>query len=183
MKSSAAPATVPGPVRKGEGAEEPAPAPKPAPRSHVPDYLGILLAANAEFENACETVAAHQAKHLEIVAGLKTLRKYSADAGAMLKPFLEKYGEKPPQDPGALRSALFRLQPGEFGVVRDFHDLYLMAQNAFIAATIMHHAAEGLHDAGFLKTTTVIVEHAKTQAQWAKTHLQHQTSHALVVPS
>jgi hypothetical protein len=175
-------APTPCPPRKGEETP-PREEAKPAPRPHVADYLSLLLSANIEFEHACDTVSGHHAKHLEIVAGLKTLRSYSEKNEAILKPFLEKYGQQPPVKPEALRSVLFERRPGEFGIIRDLHDLYLMASNAFMAATIVHHAAEGLHDAELLSAVTVIVERARTQSQWAKTHLQHQSSHALVVPS
>ena len=176
-------ASVPGPVRKGEEKTAVKPAGKPAPRPHVADYLSILLSANIEFEHACETVTAHHATHLEIVAGLKTLKKYSTDVETMLKPFLERYGQQPPEKPEALRNVLFKPYPGEFGLIRDLHDLYVLGQNSVIAATIVHHAAEGLHDGELLSAVTTIVDRVRMQAQWAKTNLQHQSSHALVVPS
>lgn len=178
---------VPGPTTKAESTEglpaEGASRRDPAARPHVADYLGVLASANAGFSHACDIVADHHARHLEIVTGLDILKGYSREIEDLLTPFVEKYGQVLPDRPEARYSALFEEHAGEYGMIRDLHDLFIMATNVQIAATIINYAAEGLRDADLLKTSAVIIERAGAQASWAKTHLQHQTGHALVVPS
>lgn len=178
---------VPGPTMKmekeegataGEAAEL-----APAARPHVSDYLGILFDANSEFSHACDIVIDHHTEHLEIVTGLSSLKRYSQEISDLLMPFVDQYGREMPDRPEILRDALFDKNTGEFGLLRDLHDLFIMASNVQIAATIINYAAEGLRDADLLKATAAIMEKAKLQMAWAKTHLRHQTGHALVVPS
>ncbi|NLZ30876.1 MAG: molybdopterin oxidoreductase family protein, partial [Methanomicrobiales archaeon] len=170
---------VPGPTTKTEGVS----GRDPSARPHVADYLGVLSSANAGFSHACDIVADHHARHLEIVTGLGILKGYSQEIEDLLTPFVEKYGKVTPERPEALHSALFEKHSGEYGMIRDLHDLYVVASNVQIAAAIVNYAAEGLRDADLLKAIATIMERAKAQTAWTETHLRHQAGHALVVPS
>ena len=65
-----------------------------------------------------------------------------------LEPFAERYGEARPTSPSASTRELFGgTRSGPLGLLRDLHDLYLMACECDIAWTLVGQAAQGARDA------------------------------------
>lgn len=152
-------------------------------RSHVPDYLGILYACNDEFIKACDSVSQNNATHLEIVARLRILKQYSSEAKALLDPFLDKYGRRIPDEPDRLRKVLFKKRSGEFGLIRDLQDLYVMASDTQIALEIIRPTALMLRDKELRDACDQIIEYDKKQMGWITTQLQLKAPHNVVVPT
>jgi Anaerobic dehydrogenases, typically selenocysteine-containing len=152
-------------------------------RSHVPDYLGILYACNDEFIKARDMVSQNNATHLDIVSNLRTLKKYSNEAKVLLDPFLDKYGRHIPDEPDRLRKLLFKKRSGEFSLIRDLQDLFLMASDTQIALEIMKPTAAMLRDKQLRDACEQIIEYNKKQMGWITTQLQLKAPHNLVVPT
>ena len=72
------------------------------PRSHVPDYLSLLTAANEQFARACRTVAERHGEETEVRSTLTLLERYSHEPIEELRPFVEKYGRREKDEPGLL---------------------------------------------------------------------------------
>jgi anaerobic selenocysteine-containing dehydrogenase len=75
----------------------------PTPRAHVPDYLGLLRAGLGQFAEACRSLKAVHFEETELVGGWETLARWSDEAAQKLRPFADRYGEGPPEEPEALR--------------------------------------------------------------------------------
>ena len=63
---------------------------------------------------------------------------------AKLAPFVDHYGEEAPREPERLHNDLFGgTRSGGLGLLRDLHDLYLMASEVDISWTLVGQAAQG----------------------------------------
>jgi ferredoxin-nitrate reductase len=152
-------------------------------RSRVSDYIGVLAEANEEFAKACASVASHHPEEAEIQMGMKKLSEFSAQALALLRPFTKNYGEREAEEPNKLRTTLFpALRAGSFGVLRDLHDLYVMAAETHIALTIVMQASKELRDEQLLDACIEMDELNKRQQAWLMTQIEHRAPHTLVVP-
>jgi hypothetical protein len=82
-------------------------------------------------------------------------RKLAAQCDAHaeeLGPPAERYGEEAADEPERLHSELFRgTRGGGLGLLRDLHDLYLMACECEIAWTLVGQAAQGARDTELLQ--------------------------------
>lgn len=152
-------------------------------RVRVPDYLGLLRDALEEFADACRSVSARYLEEPEIRWGLGQLEKISQEADQLLTPFRERYGEQRSKEPRRLRKELFSAtRAGEYGLLRDLHDLYLVMSEVHISATILFQAAQALRDRELLQACRDIEEKHRLQDNLLLTQIKHRAPHALVIP-
>src|SRR5438270_12230074 len=70
-----------------------------------------------------------------------------------LQPFVDRYGERYEGEPDRLHSELFGgTREGGLALLRDLHDLYLMATEADISWVMIKQAAQGLQDRNLVTT-------------------------------
>lgn len=111
--------------------------------------------------------------------------KLAADSEAhaeRLGPFAERYGEEAADEPERLHSALFKgSRGGGLGLLRDLHDLYLMACEADIAWTLVGQAARGARDADLHAVVAGCEAETRAQLAWLTTRMKQAAPQALVV--
>jgi anaerobic selenocysteine-containing dehydrogenase len=155
----------------------------PTQRSHVSDYLGMLRHSNEELSRACLDVASRHPDEPEIQSGLTKLAKFSDDAIASLEPHARRHDEKDPEEPGKLRQTLFPTAlAGSFALLRDLHELHVLASHVHTALTIVVQAARGLRDAELLSVCASLDEQSRRQQAWLLNQIKHRATHTLVVP-
>jgi ferredoxin-nitrate reductase len=153
-------------------------------RAHVADYLGLLRAAHAEFAKACREVGGRHLEEPDVREGLDKLARANDAAAAALKPFLKTYGEKKSGEPDDLRDALIpSARSGAFGVLRDLHDLLVMAAEVQTALTVVTQAAKALRDEALEQSCAQRADEVAGHQGWLLSHLKHRAAHTLVVPS
>jgi ferredoxin-nitrate reductase len=156
-----------------------------AERRHFADYFGILFAANETFMTACDRVAAHHLEEAEIQTGMKKLQRFSFESNRKLLPFAEKYGgtEKYSDQPEELSDAVFEGErAAAFGLLRDLHRLFLLAQEVHVSLAIVMQAAKELRDEALVAVCIEADRQNKRQLAWLNTQIEHRASHTLVVP-
>lgn len=67
------------------------------------------------------------------------------------------------------------------GLLRDLHDLYLMACECDISWTIVGQAAQGARDEDLLGVVTACEEETAIQLKWLRTRMKQAAPQALVV--
>jgi predicted molibdopterin-dependent oxidoreductase YjgC len=152
-------------------------------RVRVPEYLGTLRAAHEEFATACETVAARYLEEIEVRSGLGKLAGFSRESVGLLRPLLKKYGEEKPDEPDRLRKALFPAARADaFGLLRDLHDLFLMATEVHVTLAIVLQAAQALRDPVLVNACEEMETKNELQKTLLLTQIKHRAPHALVIP-
>ena len=106
----------------------------------------------------------------------------AGDHAEALAPFVDRYGEDRPEEPERLHSELFGgTREGGLGLLRDLHDLYLMATESELTWALVGQAAQGARDVDLLATVERCRGEVAAQLQWLRTRMRQAAPQALVV--
>jgi hypothetical protein len=95
-----------------------------------------------------------------------------------LKPFTARYGSHPSGEPERLHAdGLSSTRSGGLGLLRDLHDLYLLASYLDMAWMVVGQAAKGAH---LISTVAQCEEETGSQRQWLMTRLKAAAPQALL---
>jgi hypothetical protein len=149
---------------------------------HLAHYLGLLHRAQVELAAAFREVGAAHGDEVDVAHICERLAAQCDDHAERLAPFAERYGEDAPTEPERLHSELFRgARSGGLGLLRDLHDLYLMATECDLAWTLVGQAAQGARDRELVATVADCEGATAIQLKWLKTRLKETAPQALVV--
>jgi len=149
---------------------------------HLAHYLGLLHKGEADLADAFREVADAHAEEVDV---FHMCRKLAGDCDRHaegLAPFAERYGEDAPDEPDRLHSELFGgTRSGGLGLLRDLHDLYLMATVCDMAWTLVGQAGQGARDTDLLELVESCEGETATQLKWMRTRMKQAAPQALVV--
>ena len=145
-------------------------------------YLGFLHRSEVDLAQALREVADGHREEVAIFHIGQRLARQCDRHAELLKPFADRYGEDAPAEPDRLHSELFAgTREGPLGLLRDLHDLYLMASEVDVAWTLIAQAAQGARDQDLLELTQTCEEETATQLAWLRTQMKQAAPQALVV--
>ncbi|MFZ5658475.1 MAG: molybdopterin oxidoreductase [Pseudomonadota bacterium] len=149
---------------------------------HVGHYLELLRASEQQLADALLAVAGQHGDEPDIEQTCRLLAAWSQDAGQVLAPLVTRYATEAPGEPERLHQALFRgVRRGNLALVRDLHDLYLLAQEVQLSAGVLSQAARALRDQELLAACESIGAQSKRQLDWLLTRIRQAAPQALVV--
>jgi hypothetical protein len=149
---------------------------------HLANYLGYLHKAELNLAEGFREVADGHAEEADVYHTCYTLAKQCESHAEQLEPFVDRYGEEKPEEPERLYHELFdETRAGGLGLLRDLHDLYLMASTCDISWTMIGQAAQGARDRDLLETVNARERQTATQIKWLKTRMKQAAPQALLV--
>jgi hypothetical protein len=149
---------------------------------HLAHYLGLLHKAEVDLAEAFREVAAGHPEEVDVHHLCHKLAAQCDAHAERLRPFADAYGEDAPQEPDRLHAELFKgTRSGGLGLLRDLHDLYLMAAQCDMAWTLVGQAAQGARDADLLEVVARCERESATQLKWLRTRMKQAAPQALVV--
>ena len=158
--------------------------PERRPDMHLAHYLALLHRSQAELGDAFRTVAHSHADEHDVHAICEKLAAQCDRHAEQLRPFAERYGEDANGGPDRLHREIFGgPREGPLGLLRDLHDLYLMACECDIAWTLVGQAAQGARDRELLALVQTCEGETATQITWARNRMKEAAPQALVVAS
>src|SRR5215218_1311233 len=135
---------------------------------HLANYLGYLHKAELHLAEAFRKVGEGHAAEADVYHTCNTLAK-QCEAHA---------------EPDRLYHELFdETRSGGLGLIRDLHDLYLMAHACDISWTMIGQAAQGAGDQELLKIVNSCEGQTATQIKWLRTRMKKAAPQALLVAS
>jgi hypothetical protein len=145
-------------------------------------YLGLLHRAQEQLAKAFREIGEGHADEQDVFHQcLRLARQCDAHAEA-LKPFADRYGEEADDEPERLHSTLFEgAREGPLGLLRDLHDLYLMASECDISWTLVGQAAQGVRDTELLDVVRECEGETSIQLKWLKSRMKGAAPQTLVV--
>jgi hypothetical protein len=149
---------------------------------HLANYLGLLHQSELELAKAfLEVAKAHGHEPDVHVLCVRFAGQCDAHADA-LTPFVDRYGEDKPDEPERLHSDLFDgTREGGLGLLRDLHDLYLMATECEITWALVGQAAQGVRDTDLVEVVERCQGEVAIQLKWLRTRMKQAAPQALVV--
>lgn len=148
---------------------------------HLANYLGYLRRAEANLADGFRTIGEGHIEEVDIYHMSQTLAAQCEGHVERLASFVERYGEERPTEPDRLHHELFiERRAGGLGLLRDLHDLYVMANACDIAWTMIGQAAKGVGDAELNDTVSYCEPETGTQIRWLKTRMKQAAPQALI---
>lgn len=151
---------------------------------HLAHYLGLIHRAERDLADAFRKVAEGHKQEPDVFYLCHTLAKQCDGHAEKLEPFVECYGEDAPEEPDRLHSELFNgTRKGGLGLLRDLHNLYLMASECDISWTLIGQAVQGARDEELFEVVNGCDGETSTQLKWLKTRMKQAAPQALIVAS
>ena len=149
---------------------------------HVGNYLGILHRSEQDLADAFKTIADHHGDEPDVYNMCKFLASWSEEHVGDIKPLVDRYSEEKSDEPDRLKQSLFE-QPrsGSLALVRDLHDLWLLANEIHLCYIILLQAARALRDLEMEKICQQFDEQTDRQILWLLTRIKQAAPQALVV--
>ena len=149
---------------------------------HVGNYLGILHRSEQDLADAFKTIADHHGDEPDVYNMCKFLSSWSEEHVEDIKPLADRYSEEKSDEPDRLKQTLFE-QPrtGSLALVRDLHDLWLLANEIHLCYIILLQAARALRDLEMEKICQQFDEQTDRQILWLLTRIKQAAPQALVV--
>jgi hypothetical protein len=145
-------------------------------------YLGLLHRSQVELAKAFREVADGHRDEADVFQLCRRLARQCDDHAERLHPFAERYGEEADDEPERLHSDLFQgTRSGGLGLLRDLHDLFLMASECDMAWTLIGQAAQGARDAELFDVVRSCEGETAVQLSWLRSRMKEAAPQALVV--
>jgi hypothetical protein len=149
---------------------------------HLAHYLGLLHKAQVDLGSAFREVADAHSDEVDVFHLCHKLAAQCDVHADRLGPFADRYGEEAPAEPDRLHTELFRgTRSGGLGLLRDLHDLYLMAAECDMAWTLVGQAAQGVRDHDLFELVQEFEQETAIQLKWLRTRMKQAAPQALVV--
>ena len=149
---------------------------------HLATYLGLVDEGEATLARSFREVAAGHGREADVVHLCERFAVQCDSHREQLGPVVRRYGEERPDEPERLHAqGLDGTRTGGVGLLRDLHDLYLLASYLDIAWTVVGQAAKAVHDKELLGVVTWCEKETSAQLSWLKTRMKEAAPQALVV--
>ena len=150
----------------------------------VDDYLGMALRSEEELADAFESVGHRHRAEPDMEVTCRRLAAWSRSHAEALGPVVVRYSASRQGEPRRLAAALFQgTRSGGLGLLRDLHDLWLMANESHISWEVLHQVALGLRDEELKAICGRSSKQNDRQIAWLRTRIDQVAPQALIVPS
>jgi hypothetical protein len=108
--------------------------------------------------------------------------RQSTRHAALLEPFLGCFGSDETAEPDRMHRRLFDgARNGPLGLMRDLHDLYLMACECDLSWSLVAQGAQGVRDRELLEVVRTCDSETALQMSWLRSRMKQAAPQALVV--
>jgi formylmethanofuran dehydrogenase subunit D len=150
----------------------------------VDDYLGLARSAERQLEKAMRQVGERHQKEPDMLPILNLFADWSSENAEALEPLIARYSASGRDEPERLASSLFQgKRSGGLGLLRDLHDLWLLANEAHITWQVLKQAAQALRDREMFAICRHATEQTDRRIAWLRTRIDQAAPQAVVVPS
>jgi len=140
---------------------------------HLAHYVSLLHRAESDLAAALRTVASAHHDEADIQLLCSRLAEQCDHHESQLQPFVEQYRANAPDEPDQLYSDRFGgPRTGPLGLLRDLHDLYVMAAECDICWTLVGQAAQGARDRDLFDVVRACEGETATHQAWLRTRLK-----------
>jgi hypothetical protein len=149
---------------------------------HLAHYLGLLHRSELNLADAFRQVASAHGDEPDVAHLTEQLASQCDRHAERLAPFAERYRETAADEPDRLHSELFRgTRQGGLALLRDLHDLYLMAAECDVCWTLVGQAARAVRDRELIEVVGACEKETAVQLAWLSTRMKQAAPQTLVV--
>jgi len=149
---------------------------------HVGNYLALVHNSEQQLADALVAVANHHGDEPDIAATCVLISTWSKAHVQELKPLVDRYSEQKNDEPEQLYKTLFDTpRTGSLALLRDLHDLWLLANEVHLCWMVLSQAAKALQDSELSTTCETCSDQTKRQIAWLLTRIKQAAPQTLVV--
>lgn len=149
---------------------------------HVGNYLALVQASEEQLAQAFLTVSEHHQDEPDIGGVCHLQASWSREHLEKLKPLTEKYNEQRNEEPERLHQALFEgTRTGSLALLRDLHDLWLLANEVHLCWLVLDQAAKALHDEQLEEACITSDKETQRQLAYLLTRIKQSAPQTLIV--
>jgi hypothetical protein len=149
---------------------------------HLSSYLGLLQTGCATLAHSYRQVAEGHADEADVKRICQQFAVQCDHHEEQLGPFTARYGSHPSGEPERLHAdGLSETRSGGLGLLRDLHDLYMLASYLDMAWILVGQAAKGARDRELIETVGECAKETEAQRKWLTTRLKAAAPQALLV--
>jgi hypothetical protein len=150
---------------------------------HIPAYIGLVNGSEEMLRDAYLQVSNRHRRDADIHDGCMKQATFTLNR---IKGALElgsEFGAKSSRDPKILRDSLFRgMRVGGIGIVRDLHDLSILANQCLLYWTALYQGIRALHEREAESICHESVQSVEQDVSWLTTQLEEAAPQALTIP-
>lgn len=145
-------------------------------------YVGLLHTAEDTLAQSLRQVADGHPAEVDIYYINHTLARECDQHVKALQPVVDRYGEDEQQsEPERLHAqGLSQTRTGPVGLLRDLHDLYMLAAFVDMTWTVVGQAGRAARDRELVKIVESCHTQTSTQLAWIRTRMNQAAPQALV---
>ena len=149
---------------------------------HLANYLGLVHDSEKDLAKAFLSVAKHHRDEPDIFQMCQKLASWSEGHVSNLKKFIDRYSENKSSEPDKLKKTLFsKPRSGSLALLRDLHDLWLLANEVQLCWIVILQAARSLRDKELELACQQFDSQTQKQLSWLLTRIKQAAPQALVV--
>jgi hypothetical protein len=149
---------------------------------HIGRYVNLVHRTEMDLATAFRKVSKAHADEPDVYQTCQLLARWSDKLVEELEPFAEKYKREKDKEPDRLTQILLKdTRKGGIALLRDLHDLYLVATEVQTCCTIIKQASDGLRDKELTTTCEEVERQTKRQLNWLMTRMKSAAPQTLIV--
>jgi hypothetical protein len=148
----------------------------------VSNYLEYIQRCEEELAKAFKAVAKHHILEPDVHETCNLLSSWSLDHVENLNTLIQRYGEEEDKEPDRLDYSILTMRTGSLGLLRDLHDLWLMANEVKLCWIVLLQCAKALRDTKLKLACLQFGAQTKRQTEWLLTKIKLSASQVLTVP-
>ena len=144
-------------------------------------YLMMVRESETDLHEALLKVADHHREEPDMEEICRVLASWSEEKAGSTDRFINKYGGKRDRGAEKLYSELFQgPRRGGIALLRDLHNLWLLATEARICWTLLLQAAQALRDKDLIETCAQNIHQSDRQIAWLQTRSKQAAPQTLI---
>jgi hypothetical protein len=149
---------------------------------HIGRYIDLVHRTERDLATAFRKVSEAHGDETDVYQTCQLLARWSDKLEEEMEPFAAKYKPEKDKEPDRLTQTLLKdTRKGGLALLRDLHDLYLVATEVQVCCTILKQAADGLRDKDLTTTCEEVERQTKRQLGWLMTRMKAAAPQTLIV--
>lgn len=149
---------------------------------HLATYLGMLHEGERTLAASYRQVAHGHAAEPDVLHVCERLAAECDEHERRLAPLVDRYGEAAEQEPERLHAVgLSETRTGGLGLLRDLHDLYLLASFVDLSWTLVGQAGRGARDGEVVEVVAACEGDIARHLSFLRTRAKQAAPQALLV--
>src|SRR4051812_14089501 len=149
---------------------------------HIGKYLDLVHRTEGDLAKAFRKVSKAHGDEPDVYQTCQMLAKWSDSLAGELKTYLGRYEKEKDEEPDRLTQTLIKdTRKGGIALLRDLHDLYLIATEVQVCCTILKQASDGLRDKELTAMCEEVERQTKRQLGWLMTRMKQAAPQTLIV--